>query len=86
MISTATLLLLLTFSTAAQGVDIGNTGKRIILQNDVETLIITLQLSDIKNALVNMVKHTQKLKDTVTTPQMDLRQQQGTNLGDYTQT
>ena len=68
MISTATLLLFLTFSTAAQGVDIGNTGKRIFLQNDVETLIITLQLSDIKNALVDMVMHTQKLKDTVTAP------------------
>ena len=68
MISTATLLLLLTFSTAAQGVDISNTGKRIILQNDVETLIITLQLSDIKTALLDMVKHTKKLRDTITAP------------------
>ena len=86
MISTATLLLLLTFSTAAQGVDIGNTGKIIILQNDVETLIITLQLSDIKKALHDMVKHTKKLRDTITAPQTDLRHQQGMNLGDYTQT
>ena len=52
------ILLILLLVQTAQGLDVGHTGRRIILQSDVETIIITLQLDEIKRALVDMIKHT----------------------------
>ena len=48
------ILLSLILAQIAQGVDVGHTGRRIILQSDVETIIITLQLDKIKRALVDL--------------------------------
>jgi len=71
------ILLSLMFAQIAQGVDVGQTGRRIILQSDVETIIITLQLDEIKRALVDMIKHTNKIRTSLAAPPNELKQTEG---------
>ena len=68
------ILLVLLLAQTAQGVDVGHTGRRIILQSDVETIIITLQLDEIKRALVDMIKNTNKIRTSLTAPPNELKQ------------
>ena len=68
------ILLILLFTQTAQRVDVGHTGRRIILQSDVETIIITLQLDEIKRALVDMIKHTNIIRTLLAAPPNELKQ------------
>ena len=68
------ILLTLILAQIAQGVDVGHTGRRIILQTDVETIIITLQLDKIKRALVDMIKHSNRIRTSLAAPPNELKQ------------